>query len=151
MRKLWVDHVSWTRMYIISATSNLPDKSATLDRLMQNQDDIGNAVKPFYGDSAGRRLTELLKEHIRIAGEVVDAAAKSDKPKVEEASKRWGTNADRLATFLAAANPANWKIDDLKKMLHEHLDLTTKEVTAYLGKDWKQSIEMYDKVTTRPS
>src|SRR5262245_100070 len=85
MRKLWEDHVSWTRMYIISATANQPDKSATLDRLMRNQDDIGNAVKPFYGDSAGRKLTELLKDHIRIAGEVVDAAAKGDKMKVEDA------------------------------------------------------------------
>jgi hypothetical protein len=146
MRKLWEDHVSWTRMYIISAVSNAPDKAATLDRLMKNQDDIGNAVKPFYGDSAGQKLTALLKDHIRIAGEVVDAAAKSDKPRVEDASKRWGLNADQLATFLAAANPANWKVDDLKMMLHQHLDLTTQEVTAYLGKDWKGSIDTYDKV-----
>ena len=146
MRKLWEDHVSWTRMYIISATGNLPDKTVTLDRLMKNQDDIGNAVKPFYGDSAGRKLTELLKDHIRIASEVVDAAARSDKVKVEDASKRWGLNADQLAMFLAGSNPANWKVDDLKTMLHEHLTLTTREVTAYLGKDWKGSIEAYDKV-----
>ena len=146
MRKLWEDHVSWTRMYIISATANAPDKAATLDRLMKNQDDIGNAMKMFYGDSAGQKLTGLLKDHIRIAGELVDAAAKSDKPKVEDASKRWGQNADQLAMFLAAANPANWKVDDLKTMLHHHLDLTTKEVTAHLGKDWKGSIDAYEKV-----
>ncbi|HTG84105.1 MAG TPA: hypothetical protein VL853_04820, partial [Gemmatimonadales bacterium] len=115
-------------------------------RLMKNQDDIGNAMKTFYGDTAGQKLTGLLKDHIRIAGELVDAAAKSDKPKVEDASKRWGQNADQLAMFLASANPANWKLDDLKTMLHQHLDLTTKEVTAYLGKDWKGSIDAYDKV-----
>jgi len=146
MRKLWEDHVSWTRMYIVSATSNLPDKAATLDRLLRNQDDIGNAVKPFYGDSAGRKLTELLKDHIRIAGEVVDAAAKSDNAKVQDASKRWTANADQIAVFLSGANPANWPVDDLKKMLHTHLDLTTQEATAYLKKDWKGSIETYDKV-----
>jgi hypothetical protein len=111
MRKLWEDHVSWTRMYIMSATSNLPDKAATLDRLLRNQDDIGNAVKPFYGDSAGQKLTELLKDHIRIAGEVVDAAAKSDNAKVQDASKRWTANADQIAVFLSGANPANWPVE----------------------------------------
>jgi hypothetical protein len=145
MRKLWEDHVSWTRMYIVSATSNLPDKGPTLDRLMKNQEDIGNAIKPFYGDTAARKLTDLLKEHIRIAGEVVDAAAKSDNPRVEDAAKRWNANGDQIATFLSGANPAHWPVNDLKKMLRDHLDLTTQEATAYIRKDWKGSIEAYDK------
>lgn len=145
MRKLWDDHVSWTRMFIVSAASNLPDKGSTLERLLKNQEDIGTAIKPFYGDTAGRKLTELLKDHIRIAGEVVDAAAKSDNPRVEDASKRWKANADQIATFLSGANPAHWPVADLKQMLRDHLDLTTQEATAYLRKDWKGSIEAYDK------
>jgi DNA polymerase III delta prime subunit len=146
MRRLWEDHVSWTRMFIISAATNLPDKSATLDRLMRNQEDIGNAMKPFYGDSAGQRLTELLKDHIRIAGEVLEAAAQANQPMVADASKRWGTNAENIATALAGANPAHWKFEELNRMLHEHLDLTTKEATAYLAKNWKESIDAYEKV-----
>jgi hypothetical protein len=146
MRMLWEDHVSWTRMYLVSASANLADKDATLARLMRNQEDLGDAMKPFYGDSAGRRFTELLKEHISIAGEIVAASRQGDKPKAAEASNRWGTNADHLATFLAGANSANWKFEDMRKMLQEHLDLTTREVTAHLDKDWKESIEAYDKV-----
>src|SRR5688500_8120003 len=71
MRKLWEDHVTWTRLAIISVAGDLPDLGATVDRLMRNQDDIGNALKPIYGDAAGDRLTALLKEHISIAADLL--------------------------------------------------------------------------------
>ena len=44
MRKLWEDHVTWTRLFIVSAAAGLPDKDATTARLLQNQTDIGDAV-----------------------------------------------------------------------------------------------------------
>src|SRR5678815_5474623 len=64
MRKLWEDHITWTRHFIVSAEANLPDKAATMQRLLQNQTDIGNAMAGFYGDAAGAQLTALLKDHI---------------------------------------------------------------------------------------
>jgi hypothetical protein len=78
MRKLWEDHVTWTRLYIVAAAANLPEKDATAQRLMQNQTDLGNAIKPYYGDEAGGKLTTLLTEHIKIATELIDAAQKGD-------------------------------------------------------------------------
>ncbi|HKW14493.1 MAG TPA: hypothetical protein VJS69_08410, partial [Candidatus Krumholzibacteria bacterium] len=57
MRKLWEDHVMFTRNYVISATSNLPDAQPVLDRLLKNQDDIGNAIRPYYGDAAAQKLS----------------------------------------------------------------------------------------------
>ena len=53
MRKLWEDHITWTRLYIVSAVAELPDLEATAGRLLQNQADIGAAVATFYGDDAG--------------------------------------------------------------------------------------------------
>src|ERR1044071_4211265 len=73
MRKLWEDHITWTRVFIISAAGDLPDKATATDRLLQNQVDIGDAIKPYYGDAAGNKLTSLLKEHIPTAAEVVAA------------------------------------------------------------------------------
>src|SRR5262249_48092821 len=67
MRKLWEDHITYTRNYIISAVAKLPDTDAVAARLMKNQEDIGNAIKPFFGDAAGTKLTGLLKDHITIA------------------------------------------------------------------------------------
>src|SRR6266480_4404954 len=53
MRKLWTDHVVWTRDYIIAAVGDQPDATAAAGRLMKNQEDIGNAVAKFYGAPAG--------------------------------------------------------------------------------------------------
>jgi hypothetical protein len=64
MRKLWEDHITWTRLAIVSFAGGLPDLQATEARLLANQVDIGNAIKPYYGRTAGNRLTALLKEHI---------------------------------------------------------------------------------------
>src|SRR5688572_21804546 len=67
MRKLWEDHITWTRLFIVSEAADLPDKAATTERLLRNQVDIGNAIKPYYGDPAGNKLADLLKDHIMIA------------------------------------------------------------------------------------
>src|SRR5437763_1840133 len=53
MRKLWEDHITWTRLAIISFAGDLPDLPATEARLLRNQVDIGNAIKPFYGNAPG--------------------------------------------------------------------------------------------------
>jgi hypothetical protein len=79
MRKLWEDHITWTRVFIISAAADLPDKATATDRLLQNQVDIGNAIKPYYGEAAGNKLTALLKEHITTAAEIVVAVKTGDK------------------------------------------------------------------------
>jgi len=145
MRKLWEDHITWTRVFIISALADLPDKAAATERLLQNQVDLGNAIKPYYGDAAGDKLTALMKEHITTAAEVVAAAKANDKAKLDDANKRWGANADQIADFLSGANP-NWPAAEMRQMMRGHLDLTTAEVVARLKADWKADIAAYDKV-----
>lgn len=146
MRKLWEDHITWTRLYIVSATADLPDKEATANRLLQNQTDIGNAIKPFYGDAAGDKLAALLKDHILIAVEIIDAAKKGDAAKKDAAVKRWSANADDIATFLSGANPKNWPLAEMKMMMQDHLKLTTAELVAHLTKDWAADVAAYDKI-----
>jgi hypothetical protein len=148
MRRLWSDHVVWTRMYILAAVDNDGSASAALARLMKNQEDIGNAVRPFYGDAAAGELTKLLKEHISISGELVAAAMAGDSAKVTEVDKRWRENAVSLATFLSKANP-NWPRATLVDMLDKHLTLTTGEAMARIKKDWTADVEAFDAVYTQ--
>jgi hypothetical protein len=145
MRELWSEHVNWTRQFIVSAAANLPDKAAATERLLENQEDIGDAIKPYYGDAAGEQLTTLLKEHITVAAELVNAAAAKQSAQADAARQRWAANADTISAFLSRANPRHWRLDELKKMMHEHLSLTTDEATARLEGDWKADIEAYDK------
>ena len=143
MRKLWEDHITWTRVYIIDALAGLPDTDAAAQRLLRNQDDIGAAIKTYYGDAAGAKLTALLRDHIGIASEVVKAAKAGDNAKVAAQQKRWSANADDIAAFLSGANPI-WQRKALRDMLQKHLDFTTQEVVARLKKDWAADIRAYD-------
>ena len=146
MNKLWEDHVTWTRVYIISVTSGLADADTAAQRLLQNQEDIGNAIKPFYGEQAGNQLTSLLKDHILTAAGLLAAAKAGDKAGFEAARKHWYDNADQIARFLNSANPTNWPLKDLQDMMKSHLDLTLEEATARLNGDWAGDVAAYDKV-----
>ena len=72
MRKLWTDHAVWTRMYIIESLNNSSAAGPAAARLLKNQEDIGNAIKPVYGEAAGNQLTALLKQHILIAVDIIN-------------------------------------------------------------------------------
>jgi hypothetical protein len=146
MRRLWEDHVTWTRLAIISLTGDTPDTEASVGRLLQNQTDIGDAVKPFYGEAAGQELTRLLRDHILIAADLIAAARAGDEPAVAEAQSRWTANADEIAAFLAGANPRSWDLDEMKTMLHEHLRLTANEAIARIQGDWAADVAAYDQI-----
>src|SRR5436305_9758051 len=144
MRKLWEDHVTWTRLYIVDAVAGSPDKDLTTKRLLDNQTDIGNAVAEFYGADAGNKLTALLKDHILIAASIVTAAKAGDNAKVTSENKRWHDNATDLARFLHSANPKQWPKATLQSALFMHLDQTLNEASNELKGNYSASIKDYD-------
>ena len=146
MDRLWEDHITYTRNFIISFAGSLPDQDAVAARLMQNQVDIGNAIKAFYGEKAGNGLTALLKEHISGAVEILKAAKANDKAATNAAVQKWQANANQIATFLSNANPKNWPLATMKTEMRKHLDLTLNEATHRLGGNYAQDIQDYDQV-----
>jgi hypothetical protein len=145
MRKLWEDHIIWTRNVICNLVDNLPGKDQAVNRLMQNQEDIGNAIKPYYGNDAGEKLTGLLKQHIAISADVVNFAKANKKDSLDAANKRWQANADEITDFLSQAN-TNWGRADVKKMMDDHLEFTTNEAKMRIKKDYDGDIKAFDKV-----
>jgi hypothetical protein len=145
MHKLWEDHIVWTRNVILNIMDDLPGTEQAVNRLLSNQDDIGNAVKPFYGEAGGKELTRLLREHITTAADLLKAAKAGDNSAFDAANKKWSANADEISDFLSKANP-NWKLNDMKKMMHDHLTFTTDEAVARLKKDYAADVKAYDKV-----
>jgi hypothetical protein len=146
MRALWEDHIVWTRLAIISLINGSPDTDATVARLLRNQTDIGDAVKPYYGDAAGEELTTQLRGHILIAADLVLAAKAGDAAKLADAQERWSANADDIAAVLNGINPVFWKLQALEHMLDEHLTLTTQEAVARLEGDWEADVAAYDAI-----
>jgi len=145
MRKLWEDHVTWTRNVILCLVDDLPGTDQAVKRLLQNQTDIGDAIKPYYGDEAGKKLTDLLMDHIKISADVVKSAKAGNTAALDEANKKWYANADQISEFLSKAN-AHWPLAEMKKMMKDHLDLTTDEAVQRIKKNYDADVAAYDKV-----
>lgn len=147
LRRLWSDHVIWTREYIVAAIANSPDAQAVAGRLLANQGHIGSAIVPFYGEQAGQALTGLLRQHIMVAVELIDAAKAGDEGRFADADHRWDQNARDIAALLSSANP-NWPEHDVVDLLNQHLTLTKNEATARLEQRWDDDIEAFDQILT---
>jgi hypothetical protein len=146
MRKLWEDHVTWTRLAIVSFAHDLPDLPATQARLLRNQVDIGNAIKPYYGRAAGKQLTALLKEHIVGAVALLAAAKAGDQDLIEQRTREWYTNGNEVADFLHKANPRNWSQKAMRRMMKGHLDQTLREAVNRLNGRYADDVRDYDEI-----
>jgi hypothetical protein len=146
MDRLWTDHVTWTRLVILDFDADAPSLQPDLARLLRNQTDIGDAIKPFYGAAAGTKLTELLRTHIMEAVPVLTAAKNGDGPALAKAMAAWHANARQIARFLSKANPKSWPLGATTQMMNMHLMLTTDEAVAHLQGKWSADIAAYDKV-----
>lgn len=146
MRKLWEDHITWTRLAIVTFADRSAGFEATAGRLLQNQEDIGDAIEPFYGEAAGDQLTALLNDHITIAVEVLEAASAGDDAAVTEALERWYANSDDIADFLAAANPRYWPSEAMRHAMSSHLDQTLAEAQHELAGEYAASVDIYDEI-----
>lgn len=144
LRRLWIEHTIWTRDYIKSAVGNLEDKDEVLARLLKNQQDLGNSIKPYYGEEAGNKLAKLLTDHIVIAGKIVDAVKSGNETNTKKYNSEWYKNADDIAEFFSKANP-NWSVKDLKDMLYMHLKLVADTLEARMNKNWEADIIAFDK------
>ncbi|MEF2966708.1 glycosyltransferase [Paenibacillus sp. M1] len=143
MRKLWIEHVLWTHGYIVSAVDGLQDQGQVLARLLRNQQDIGNAVKPYYGEAAGNHLAKLLTEHIIIAGKIVDAAKAGNQKEVDKLNKIWFRNADEIVKYFNKLNPY-WTVKELQPLYYRHLQLVTDDAVTRIKKDWEGNIRAFD-------
>jgi hypothetical protein len=147
MGRLWSEHVIWTRGYIVAALADTPEKPQAAARLLKNQEDIGAAIVPYYGQDAGSRLTDLLKQHIQIAVDLIDAARAGHEEGVRTADERWDHNAAEIAGFLSGANP-HWPQADVLDLLMQHLELTRGEVRARMQKRHAAEVETFDQILT---
>ncbi|NEU32585.1 LysM peptidoglycan-binding domain-containing protein [bacterium LRH843] len=141
----WEQHVAWTRMTIISLVFKLPDVHFVIARLLQNATDMGNELRPYYGDNIANMYSNLIREHLLIAADLVKAAIQGDQNKVASIEAKWYANADQIAEFWSNINPYLSK-EEVRKLFYNHLALTKLEAVSMITKDFKKSIEVYDKI-----
>lgn len=144
MRKLWSDHMHWT-LATVDAFFNEPSQVETkLNRLLDNQKEIGAAIVPYYGQAAGDKLTALLTVHIQQAVPVLQAAQNNDQAALDKALADWYKNANDIATFLSEANPKNWPTSVTEHHLSTHITQTTEYAVNILKGDYSASTKGFE-------
>ena len=144
-RKLWEDHITWTRMVIMGILDDLPGTSAYVDRLLQNYTDMENALLPYFGDQA-EVFGDLIKDHLVIAAELLTAALNGDTAGFDEAKVRWYENANQLAEQMNLMNQKFWPLRETRQMWIDHLDATLLEATTHLSGDYVGEVAVYDQI-----
>ena len=145
MRLVWMQHVYWTRMLLISIAERLKDQNEVSDRLLQNPYDIAKIYANFYSAEASDEIARLLTEHLQIGAELITALRDKETAKADELTRQWYANADKMADAFSSINPW-YNREDLRKMLYRHLELTTQEVAMRLAGNYKADIEAFDTV-----
>lgn len=102
-------------------------------------------VKRVYGEIAGDTYSQLVKEHLLIAADLVNAAIAGNEQAAMDAERKWYDNADQIAHFLSSVNRF---LDEeaVRGMFYEHLDLTKQEAIFMINIDYQKDIEVYDKI-----
>lgn len=144
-RRLWTEHVLWTRFFIISTAFNLPDLPFVTQRLLKNPRDFADELRPLYGEQIAMRFGELLTNHLLIAAQLTNAAKAGDTEEAEQQRKKWYDNAEDIAHFLADINPF-WSERVWRGLLFDHLRMTEDEVVQFLTGQYERSIEQFDDI-----
>lgn len=145
MNLVWEQHIMWTRMLLISIAENLKDLEATQARLLRNPKDIANVFRSYYGNNVASQIEKLLTEHLVIGKNLIVALKNNNQKEAMKLNKQWYQNADDIAEAFSSINPFYPK-EEVRKMLYEHLKLTTDEVNARLKGDYVADINAYDMV-----
>ena len=142
-RKLWEDHITWTRIVILGILDDVPGTPEFTTRLLQNPNDMADALRRFYGDDADE-LGTLITDHLTIAAQILQAI--HDGQPTGNLITQWYANADDIATKMSQMNPNFWPFDEADMMWREHLDATVAEVLAHHNGQYQAEVEAYDLV-----
>jgi len=145
MRLAWSQHVYWTRMLIISIAERLRDLDDVTARLMQNPDDIARIFANYYSPDVAKTISQLLTEHLQIGADLITALRDGRTAQADALNREWYGNADKMAHAFGSINPY-YSQENMRRMLYEHLKLTTQEAAMRLARNYPADIKAFDEV-----
>ena len=142
MRLAWLNHVYWTRMYLMSAVADNADQQAVEERLLETADEITDVFARYLPIATTRQLRNLLTEHIEIGGQIIQALKAKNMTDYDALVQEWYRNANQMATLFANHNPY-FESRETRNMLLNHLDLTREEIEHQVNGEYEQSIDVF--------
>jgi hypothetical protein len=142
MRKLWMDHAIWVRGFIVDLLADLPSIDYTIERLLKNQDQMGNCFRSFFGDVATDNIISLLREHITIAMNLLKAI-RSGNINAVALEEQWIKNSENISILFATILPCYSK-DELIDMFSTCMIMTKYQFIARMDGDYNADIMYFD-------
>lgn len=143
LRKIWEGQAALTRSYIVSYFSGLLENTAVKNKLIKNQQDLADIIKPYYGDAAKSQLTTLLDDHLTIALKVLQATEGQDTLTINAVKAEWKANADQIALFLGGLND-HWIYEEIRDLLCKHLEFASAQMAARVSQDWETDLNSFN-------
>lgn len=140
LRLLFTDHAVYTKFVVVDILEGLGNTKADLARLLENQEDIGRAI----GGAPGRRLTTLLKTHIKLAGACV-TALKAGSPSLKQSIHELFENSDEVGEFLHSLNPSKLPLKATQAMFHTHNQYVLNIAIAQHKKQYAKVVTLFDR------
>ena len=145
MNLVWLEHIFWTRLFLISVAEDLADLEPTKARLLENPKDVADVFRRYYGTSIANIIQNLITEHLTIGGDLIVTLKNGNQKLAQELNTKWYKNADDIARTFSNINPF-YPYEEVRQMFYTHLKLTTDEVSARLKKDYSADIKAFDVV-----
>lgn len=132
-------------MVITGIAFDSPDLDASVARLLRNVPDFEALLNEFYNRMDVQTFGELLRDHLVIAAELVQAAKAGDDQAVSDLTTRWYENADQIVEQMNRMNRF-WTPEEMRPLWHRHLDLTINEAVQILGGEYAESVTTFDEI-----
>lgn len=145
LRRLWEEHIVWTKLTIMALANNDPDTEAITNRLLKNADDFGHLFESFYDKNTSKQFSNLIRDHLTIVADLVLAAKKEDVNSVKMIDDKWHKNADDISKFMHSINPY-FNESEIRNMFYNHLTLTKNEAVAILSNKYDETIKIFDEI-----
>ena len=146
MRKLFSERSMWIKTFVEDNLQGQTDRSHIYNRLLKNQNDIGNYIGAHIKNpNTAVELTRLLKEHVSKITSMINQIQTQNKNYIEEAVENVEQNSQEFAKFLASHGEEYLPYDSIKQLFDKQNKLIYKMATHHFLSEHKKEVDSYDK------
>ena len=142
LQRLLGEHVALTVAALRAGATNSPDFPAAGQALNANTRDLAAAVGTLFGAPAGQQFMTLWADHVDQLVAYTAGVAANDEGRREAALSRLSELENQLAGFFGSATGNTSSSPNLAQAFLAHNEMLTRQVDAFVGKDYLQTHEL---------
>jgi hypothetical protein len=146
-RILWRDIATWIRLYLaaVSLQADPELEEEVANKLLNLPVEFGNMIRVFFSDKISDDYTVMLSNYIILLMNIIKAQSSGDINAVNKYTEQLYQNIEQRAEYLANINPF-WDKNTLVNFMNYFTSMTIQEINAYLSKQYKESINIFDRI-----